>query len=287
MTGIREILFPTDLSAASERAFEHARLLAERSGARLVVYHAIEIPAAEYARWGAEHDEEIRARFAQEARREIERRFLAPSLDCEVIVASDVAAPALLVDVALLELLRRRQPDLVVMATHARTGVARAFIGSVAEQVAHHGGRPVLCVPPSDEPARLPYRRLLVPTDFSEAARRAFPWAALLARTFGAQLRAIYAPPRPPLAVLAGTAAPAPAVTADDLRRAVLPDLEGLPLDVRVAPPGPAWDAIVRAAADADLVVMSSHGHDSLGDHILGSTTDRVLRHASCPVLVV
>jgi len=43
----------------------------------------------------------------------------------------------------------------------------------------------------------------------------------------------------------------------------------------------------VRAAADADLVVMSSHGHDSLGDHILGSTTDRVLRHASCPVLVV
>ena len=56
MTGIREILFPTDLSAASERAFEHARLLAERSGARLVVYHAIEIPAAEYARWGAEHD---------------------------------------------------------------------------------------------------------------------------------------------------------------------------------------------------------------------------------------
>jgi nucleotide-binding universal stress UspA family protein len=173
------------------------------------------------------------------------------------------------------------------MATHARTGVARAFIGSVAEQVAHHGGRPVLCVPPSDEPARLPYRRLLVPTDFSEAARRAFPWAALLARTFGAQLRAIYAPPRPPLAVLAGTAPAAPAVSADDLRRAVLPDLEGLPLDVRVAPPGPAWDAIVRAAADADLVVMSSHGHDSLGDHILGSTTDRVLRHASCPVLVV
>jgi nucleotide-binding universal stress UspA family protein len=56
---------------------------------------------------------------------------------------------------------------------------------------------------------------------------------------------------------------------------------------VQVAPPGPAWDAIVRAGEAADLIVMSSRGHDSLGDHILGSTTDRVLRHAPCPVLVV
>jgi nucleotide-binding universal stress UspA family protein len=286
MTPIREILFPTDLSPASDRAFEHARLLAERFRARLVVYHAIEIPIAEYARWGAEHDQEIRARFSQEARAQIQRRFLPPSVEWEVVVASDVAAPALLVDTALLELMRQRRPDLVVMATHGRTGIARAFIGSVTEQVVHRGGRPVLCVRPIEEPDALPYRRILVPTDFSDAARRALPWAATLARAFGAQVRAVYAPPRPTLAALAGMAAAAPPVTEDDLRHALLPDLEGLPLDARVAPPGPAWDAIVRAGADADLIVMSSQGHDSLGDDILGSTTDRVLRHARCPVLV-
>ena len=54
------------------------------------------------------------------------------------------------------------------------------------------------------------------------------------------------------------------------------------------ASPGRPWAEIVGAAAErqADLIVMSSRGHDSLGDEIFGSTTDRVLRHAPCAVLV-
>jgi nucleotide-binding universal stress UspA family protein len=34
------------------------------------------------------------------------------------------------------------------------------------------------------------------------------------------------------------------------------------------------------------LIVMATRGHDSLGDHILGSNTERVVRHAPCPVMV-
>jgi nucleotide-binding universal stress UspA family protein len=286
MTAIRQILFPTDLSLASERAFEHARTLAETFRARLVVYHAIEIPTVEYARWGAEHDREIRERFADAARREIERRFLPPSVECEVRVATDVVAPSLLVDGALLELIHAQAPDLVVMATHGRTGIARAFMGSVAEQVVHHGGRPVLCVRPAPSPSTLPYRRILVPTDLSDASRRALPWAALLAGAFKADVGALYAQPRLPLAALGGMEPP-PQVREAEVLRALLPELQEWSPRVQVAPPGPAWDAIVRAGEAADLIVMSSRGHDSLGDHILGSTTDRVLRHAPCPVLVV
>ena len=287
MIDIRQILFATDLSPASEAAFQHARLLAERFEARLTIFHAIDIPAAVYAREGADHDEDIRARWAERARAAIDRQFPGGSAACEVIVRTDVVAPAVFVDVALLEFIAQRRPDLVVMATHARTGLARALIGSVTEQIAHHGGRPVVCVRPGAN-SRLPYRRILVTTDLSAASRTAVPWAAALADAFGANLTAVHAPAGPTVATLSGLAAPPAVPTAEDVRRFVGPEIGGA-AEVVITPPGPAWSAIVHAAEgrQADLVVMSSRGHDSLGDHILGSTTDRVLRHAPCAVLVI
>ena len=65
----------------------------------------------------------------------------------------------------------------------------------------------------------------------------------------------------------------------------VFPDLK---LTARVQL-GSAWDVIVEAARleRADLIVMCTHGHDSLADRLLGSHTERVIGHAPCPVLVV
>ena len=52
---------------------------------------------------------------------------------------------------------------------------------------------------------------------------------------------------------------------------------------------GPVWQRIVETAAveKADLIVMATRGHDSLADRMIGSNTERVVRHAPCPVLVV
>lgn len=289
MIEVRQILFPTDLSPASDLAFPHASALAQSLRARLLVYHAVEMPTAAYARWGADHDAEFRARVSEEARREMARRFTPPSAETELVVDSTVAAPALLVDAALLELIRQRQPDLVVMATHARSGLARAFIGSVTEQVLHHSRRPVLCVRPDGRASGVPYRRLLMPTDLSPASLRALPWAELLSRTFDAEVVALHVPPPPTVAALSGLAPAQPVPTADEVRRLLSPQLDRLSASAQVAAPGPAWAAIVGVAQErqADLIVMSSRGHDSLGDHILGSTADRVLRHSAIPVLVV
>ncbi len=51
---------------------------------------------------------------------------------------------------------------------------------------------------------------------------------------------------------------------------------------------GRVWDQICRTARaeKVDLIVMSTRGHDSLADRIVGSNTERVVRHAPCPVLV-
>lgn len=279
MIEVRRILFPSDLTPASMAAFAHAQLLAHRYRARLTIYHALEVPTAEYARWGADHDAEYRARLAGEVRRELERRC-ASAPDAEIIVDSSVSAPSLLVDAALLALVRERRPDLVVMATHGRAGLARAFVGSVTEQVVHNSGCPVLCVRPEGHVTRIPYARILVPTDLSPQSRRAFTWAASLSRLFSAELLGVYVPSSSAVARSSGV---------DELRAFFSPDLDGIPLQVNVAEPGRPWNALVAAAEEgaADLIVMSSRGHDSVEDRILGSTTDRVLRHSHVPVLIV
>jgi nucleotide-binding universal stress UspA family protein len=50
---------------------------------------------------------------------------------------------------------------------------------------------------------------------------------------------------------------------------------------------GAPYDEIVRAAADFDLVVMGTHGRTGLRHLFLGSVAEKVVRHASCPVLTV
>jgi nucleotide-binding universal stress UspA family protein len=176
------------------------------------------------------------------------------------------------------------------MATHTRHGLTQLVPGSVTEAALGAAGVPVLCVREPDHGVGLPYRRVLVPTDMSEASRRAFRMAALLADQFGAEVVALHVAPVAAAHSLAGlpelmeTRVP----SEEDVWRFLLPELLGL----RVAPRvrlGSAWGWITRLAHEdkADVIVMSTHGHDSLGDRVLGSHTERVLRSAPCPVLVV
>ena len=289
MTEIRTILFASDLSPESDRAFEHARFLAERFGARLTIYHGLEMPRTEYSGWVDANDDR-RGRWERKMREELSRRASGLTVPHEIVVEGPVLGGHFLVDLALLEVIHKTRPDLTVMATRGRKGFASFFLGSVTEQVVQHAGRPVLCVRKSAHGFVLPYQRLLVPTDFSPASRRAFPLAAVMARNFEAKVTALHVTPAPTLAVLAGVPdAPLPRVPSEDeVHRFLLPDCAGLPVEARVCATGAPWHQIVKTAQEqkSDLIVMSTQGLDSLHDKIVGSNTERVLRHAPCAVLV-
>lgn len=133
-------------------------------------------------------------------------------------------------------------------------------------------------------------REILFPTDFSEPARYAGQYAALVARSVGAGLHVLHVPilPVPP----AGDVAPADGHAArqragDRLRQLVAePEFQGVP--ARVSVDGLiAEDAIIAAAAGSDLVVMGTHGRTGWSRLVLGSVTERVVATAPCPVLVV
>jgi nucleotide-binding universal stress UspA family protein len=287
MTEIRTILFASDLSPESDRAFAHATFLAEQFGARLTLYHALETPGKNAPGLGT--GPASLTRWEETVRQRLVRKASTLNVAHEIVVQGGLVGGHVLVDLAVLDVIHRTRPDLTVMATHSRKGFARFFLGSVTEQVVQHAKRPVLCVRKATHDPALPYRRIVVPTDFSAASRRAFPLAALLARSFEARVTAlhVWAAPRQGAFVGVPAAVPAP-LTEDDVRRFLQPEFGDVRVEARVSAAGPPWHRVVKTAEEeqADLIVMSTQGLDSLSDTIIGSNAERVLRHAPCPVLV-
>jgi nucleotide-binding universal stress UspA family protein len=142
-------------------------------------------------------------------------------------------------------------------------------------------------------------RSILLPTDFSDCASYALGYAASLARTFGSSIVCVHViEPMVPTVGYSGMTEPLPiADIADQLENSAereLPKLGGREefagLEVEeVIAHGEAAAEIVRVAKDknVDLIVISSHGRTGLGRILFGSTAEAVVRHASCPVLVV
>lgn len=145
-------------------------------------------------------------------------------------------------------------------------------------------------------PRVLGIERILVPIDFSASAEKALRYAVSFARQFAAKITLLHVRPVPYYGgelggyptVFPVSEPPAEKVQARldaDLKRLVPPEMRARTL-LRI---GAAYDEICRAAQDAktDLIIIATHGHTGLKHVLLGSTAERVVRHAPCPVLVV
>jgi nucleotide-binding universal stress UspA family protein len=145
----------------------------------------------------------------------------------------------------------------------------------------------------------LQLRKVLLPTDFSSCANYALSYAASIARATGATIICVHVvEPIVPAVGYTGLAEPMPMADIseqlEDSAERQLPQLaeceEFNGLDVEeVIVHGDAAAEIVRVAGEreVDLIVVSSHGRTGLGRILFGSTAEAVVRHASCPVLVV
>lgn len=150
---------------------------------------------------------------------------------------------------------------------------------------------------PSPTPSTLPVfqlKRILVPVDFSECASKALEYALPFARQFGATLLVTHViQPYIPIPEMTGVDVE---LIEAQMREAAERELKvvckALPADVvseQVLRIGHPQTEIVRAAKElnADLIIVSTHGRSGLAHVFLGSTAERVIRHAGCPVLVV
>lgn len=151
-----------------------------------------------------------------------------------------------------------------------------------------------------EQPKGFQLNRILVPVDFSETSKKALEYAVAFAMQFRAKLILLhviqpvafpaelgYVPTE--LADFGETATKAALQKLQALCREHPQQLGGEQAVERVVRQGTPWHEIATAAKEsaADLIIIATHGHTGLKHVLLGSTTERVVRHAPCPVLVV
>ncbi len=139
---IKSILFPTDFSHYNDAALECASAFAAESGARLHIVHVHDVRDLS-ANMG-----EASYLYASNWQEEVEqaRKRLVSILPTRPNVWYDhhcLTGPA---DEEIVNLAAEKQIDLIVMASHGRTGLSRLLMGSVAEQVMRNASCPVLIV---------------------------------------------------------------------------------------------------------------------------------------------
>ena len=144
-------------------------------------------------------------------------------------------------------------------------------------------------------PAPFRLKRILVPIDFSDCAKKALRYAIPLAKEHEASITLLYVVP-PDYAVgeyggIAYTTLHEEARTTGERELAAFAVDEvrsEVPADTLVRSGSPAFEIIEAAKAlPADVIVISTHGRTGLKHVLLGSVTENVVRHAPCPVLVV
>src|SRR5271157_1498778 len=185
---VRSVLIATDFSEASEKASRHALAIARHYGAKLYLAHVVSslgftIVGPEAVNLATE----IVWRDARELENRLVQSGALSGLPHEVIVRQGNVWDEL--D----KIIDQEQIELVVIGTHARRGLGKLVLGSVAEHIFRHAGCLVLTVGPGslqDPPvgSARPIRPFLFATDFSAPSLHALPYAISSANHFGTKL---------------------------------------------------------------------------------------------------
>jgi nucleotide-binding universal stress UspA family protein len=192
--------------------------------------------------------------------------------------------------------------DLIVMGTHGRGGFEQLLLGSVAEKVLNRASCPVVTVCHEEgrtwEAPGL-VRTIVCATDLSPSSAPTIRYALSLASEFQGRLVLLHVldgpahPDNPLYAHHLPTAVAVlsqhEAIARQQMRDAVAPDARAwCSVEERIVP-GQAYEEILRVAAQesADLIVMGTRRHGPIARTVLGSTSQSVVRRASCPVVTV
>jgi len=293
---MRRIVCPTDFSATSARAFEHALVLAAWYEAPVTVLHVL--PEAVVASAGLPYMGSpllLEGSLRESVQADL-TALVGPANRAGLNASTELrdGNPA----TQTVRLAQELGADLIVMGTRGRTGLERLVLGSVAETVLRRAPCPVMTVPPRapNHPGSTFFKRIVCATDFSPASEGAMRYAATLAAETDATLFLVHVLDRPGLAprperAAAGNGRPADFECAAraQLGRAVPQEVREWCQVEEVVVRGKAAEEIVRLAGQraADLIVLGVHGRSVVDLMAFGSVAHQVTREAACPVLTV
>ena len=293
MISLQQILCPVDFSDYSRHALDHAAAIAKWYDASLTVLHVVApvmppaiVPSAPLYPsivFTPEDLDQFRDATAAFVREEV-GNVKATAVAREGSVAGEI-----------LRLAESLPSDLLVMGTHGRSGFEHLMLGSVTERVLRKASCPVLTVPPRVPdvvPSPVAYKRILCAIDFSPSSMRALGYAASLADEADAQLTLLNVVEHhvyEPTPMSGGMETNIVEMRDEALQRlhdSVTEDVRTY-ADVReLVLTGKPYREILKCAEEqqVELIVMGTHG-GGVGTVAFGSTTNQVVRQATCPVL--
>jgi universal stress protein A len=139
------ILAPTDFSEYSQQAIQYARELAQKFGATLMLLHVVELPPYPIEGLPPSHlAGTLLEDLEQQATSDL-AQVLAKEAEVKVVRRVVMGIPYR----KIVEIAEAEKVDLIIMATHGRTGFSHLFMGSVAERVVRTAPCPVLTIRPA------------------------------------------------------------------------------------------------------------------------------------------
>jgi nucleotide-binding universal stress UspA family protein len=285
------IAVTTDFSGQSQEAFEVAGSLATRFSAELYLLHhaqpTILPPTQDVETFYAALEKKLAGLIASQAAFE--------GLNVQPLLARSGNV------INFAKTVKEQDIDLLVMATHGHGGFKRFLFGSFVERAIRFSHCPVLVcqvsAPEEQTTPKVDFRRMLVAHDFSSQSLVAVNFAHQWARSLKAKTRILH---------VVDTES---GITGFEvelfsnwreyhekkkeeaqklLQKLVREDLKDIQAERCVTMGHPGLEILSQAEDfTADLIVIGTHGGSVLERHLLGSVAARVIREATCPVLLV
>ncbi len=290
---IHSVLAATDFSPASGKAQRHGLSIARHFHAKFFLAHVVPSVGLNMVAADAREDAlKLALQEITERERAMVQDGTLQGLSHEFILSHGDAWTELQA------IIRQHQIDLIVIGTHARHGIEKMILGSVAEKIIREADPLVLTVgPQSGSDAALENtngaRMFLFPTNFGAASLQALPHAISFSNHFRAKLVLLHVAPSSRLTaaglILEAQKKP-PQELLDRLRGLIPANTLAVAPEFMVAL-GDRGEQILHAAASlqADLIIMGlDHSrHGRVAAHLPATTTYQVICQARCGVLTV
>jgi nucleotide-binding universal stress UspA family protein len=283
----QSIVVGYDESLYSKAALAEVAQRVKKNGGSVTLVHAVFFDKEEFAVMPSQLEQrmDIGARLCRVAKTDLQSAYgLNGSVESFVCEGEP---PEVIVDTA-----TGKKADLIALGTYGRRGLKRLLMGSVTSQVILNAPCDVLVVKKPCIGCTGSYRSLLVPFDGSISSEKALLRAAALAKTDGAEISVLYVIPRYEEMM--------DFFKTETIKKSLYQEAEkivggakklasGLGLSIKaVVQEGRAGDKIVEIADTMkhDLIVVGTHGWSGMDKAIMGSTAERVIANAVCPVLI-
>ena len=151
MVELKKILFPTDFSESAENASHYAISLAQKYGGKIYAVHVIE-PFTYTVDFGIDYSAQYKEMetSAKKLLNEIVASLKKSKIDVEGVLLSGEPF------VEIIKYAKKKQVNLIIMATHGRTGIEHMLMGSVAEKVVRKSPCPVLSIKKAGQTFTMP-----------------------------------------------------------------------------------------------------------------------------------